>query len=179
LSSAMADPSGSKVRTLDELIAARAAWSRAGKVVVWTNGCFDLLHVGHIRSFRDAKALGDILIVGINSDASARSLKGDARPIVNQADRAELIAALEMVDYVTIFDEPTPVAAISRLRPDIHCKGAEYADHTRPMPERDTVLSYGGQIRFLPLHPGRSTTDLVNRILKTRILKTSEPACSK
>jgi rfaE bifunctional protein nucleotidyltransferase chain/domain len=142
--------------------------------VVWTNGCFDLLHVGHIRSFRDAKALGDILIVGINSDSSVRSLKGDARPIVNQEDRAELIAALEMVDYVTIFDEPTPVAAIARLRPDIHCKGAEYADGARPFPERDTVRSYGGRIHFLPLHPGRSTTDLVDRILKS-----AETACPK
>jgi rfaE bifunctional protein nucleotidyltransferase chain/domain len=170
----MADPSGSKVRTLDELINARDAWSRTGKTVVWTNGCFDLLHVGHVRSFRDAKALGDILIVGINSDASARSVKGDSRPIVNQADRAELIAALEMVDYVTIFDEATPVAALSRLRPDIHCKGTEYADGARPFPERETVLGYGGQIRFLPLHPGRSTTELVDRILKT-----AEPACRK
>jgi rfaE bifunctional protein nucleotidyltransferase chain/domain len=142
--------------------------------VVWTNGCFDLLHVGHIRSFRDAKALGDILVVGINSDATVRSLKGDARPIVNQEDRAELIAALEMVDYVTIFDEPTPVAAITRLRPDIHCKGAEYADGARPFPERETVLSYGGRIRFLPFHPGRSTTDLVDRIVKT-----AETACRK
>jgi rfaE bifunctional protein nucleotidyltransferase chain/domain len=169
----MADPSGSKVRTLDELIASRAAWFQTGKTVVWTNGCFDLLHVGHIRSFRDAKALGDILIVGINSDASVRSLKGDSRPLVNQQDRAELIAALEMVDYVTIFDEPTPAAALSRLRPDIHCKGAEYADGSRPVPERETVLGYGGQIRFLPLHPGRSTTELVDRILR------SEAACRK
>jgi rfaE bifunctional protein nucleotidyltransferase chain/domain len=170
----MADPAGSKVRTLDELVAARAGWSRTGKTVVWTNGCFDLLHVGHIRSLRDAKALGDILIVGINSDVSVRAIKGDARPLVNQEDRAEMIAALEMVDYVAIFDEPTPVAAISRLRPDIHCKGAEYADGMRPFPERETVLSYGGQIRFLPLHPGRSTTDLVDRILQT-----SETACRK
>src|ERR1700730_16889848 len=100
----MAEAIGSKVMPLDELIASRALWSQAGKTVVWTNGCFDLLHVGHIRSFRDAKALGDILIVGINSDASVRSLKGDARPLVNQQDRAELIAALEMVDYVTTFD---------------------------------------------------------------------------
>jgi rfaE bifunctional protein nucleotidyltransferase chain/domain len=142
--------------------------------VVWTNGCFDLLHVGHIRGFRDAKALGDILVAGINSDASVRSLKGDARPIVNQEDRAELIAALEMVDYVTIFDEPTPVAAIARLRPDIHCKGAEYADGARPFPERETVLSYGGRIHFLPFHPGRSTTDLVDRIVKT-----AGPPCRK
>jgi D-beta-D-heptose 7-phosphate kinase/D-beta-D-heptose 1-phosphate adenosyltransferase len=165
----MADSSGSKVRTLDELIDLRAAWFDTGKTVVWTNGCFDLLHVGHIRSFRDAKALGDILIVGINSDAGVRALKGGSRPIVNQRDRAEVIAALEMVDYVTIFDESTPVAALSRLRPDIHCKSAEYADGAKPMPEREIVLGYGGQIRILPLHPGRSTTDLVARIVKSVI----------
>lgn len=164
-----ADSPGSKIRTLDELTALRAAWFERGKTVVWTNGCFDLLHVGHIRSFRDAKALGDILIVGINSDASVRALKGDSRPIVNQTDRAEVLAALEMVDYVTIFDESTPVAALSRLRPDIHCKGAEYADGARPVPEREIVLGYGGQIRFLPFHPGRSTTDLVDRIAKTAV----------
>jgi rfaE bifunctional protein nucleotidyltransferase chain/domain len=166
LSSATSEASG-KVSTLDDLIVKRASWFQAGKTVVWTNGCFDLLHVGHIRIFRDAKALGDILIVGINSDASVRALKGDSRPIVNQTDRAEVIAALEMVDYVTIFDESTPVAALSRLRPDIHCKGAEYADGARPVPERETVLAYGGQIRFLPFHPGRSTTDLVDRIAKS------------
>src|SRR5580700_8543516 len=165
----MAEPSGSKVRAIDDLIAMRPSWSLTEKTVVWTNGCFDLLHVGHIRGFRDAKALGDILIVGINSDASVRAIKDDSRPIVNQSDRAELIAALEMVDYVTIFDESTPVAALSRLQPDIHCKGAEYADGTRPMPERETVLGYGGQIRFLPFHPGRSTTELVDRIAKSSV----------
>jgi rfaE bifunctional protein nucleotidyltransferase chain/domain len=164
-----ADSSGSKVRTLDELAALRTVWRDSGQTVVWTNGCFDLLHVGHIRSFRDAKALGDILIVGINSDASVRALKGDSRPIVDQGDRAELIAALEMVDYVTIFDESTPVEALSRLRPDIHCKGAEYADGARPVPEREIVLGYGGQIRFLPFHPGRSTTEMVERIAKAAV----------
>jgi rfaE bifunctional protein nucleotidyltransferase chain/domain len=163
----MLNTSLSKVRTLDELIASRAVWSQTGRTVVWTNGCFDLLHVGHVRGFRDAKALGDILIVGINSDASVRSVRGESKPIVNQADRAELIAALEMVDYVTIFDESTPAAALSRLQPDIHCKGAEYADGARPMPERELVLGYGGQIRFLPFHPGRSTTELVDRIVKS------------
>ena len=153
-----------KIRTLDELAALRAVWSESGKVVVWTNGCFDLLHVGHIRSFRDAKALGDILIVGLNSDAGVRAIKGESRPVVTQAERAELIAALEMVDYVTIFDEPTPVAALDRLRPDIHCKSAEYADGAKPMPERETVLRYGGRIEILPVHPAPSTTGLIARI---------------
>ena len=164
-----ADSPVSKIKTLDELTALRAAWFEKGKTVVWTNGCFDLLHVGHIRNFRDAKALGDILIVGINSDASVRALKGDSRAIVNQTDRAEMIEALEMVDYVTIFDESTPVAALSRIRPDIHCKGDDYANGARPMPERDVVLSYGGQIRFLPFHPGRSTTELIKRIAKAAV----------
>jgi rfaE bifunctional protein nucleotidyltransferase chain/domain len=168
------DSRGSKIRTLDELAVLRVGWVGGGKTVVWTNGCFDLLHVGHIRNFRDAKALGDILIVGINSDASVRAIKGDSRPIVNQTERAELIAALEMVDYVTIFDESTPLVALSMLRPDIHCKGAEYAEGARPMPERETVLSYGGQIRFLPFHPGMSTSELVERIIKT-----ADPACRK
>lgn len=174
----MSDASGSKLTTLDALIALRASWSRAGKTVVWTNGCFDLLHVGHIRGFRDAKALGDILIVGINSDASVGSIKDDSRPWVDQQDRAELISALEMVDYVTIFDESTPVAALSRLQPDIHCKGADYADGAKPMPERETVLGYGGQIRFLPFHPGRSTTELVARIVSWAA-QNGESVCRK
>lgn len=160
--------SEAKVRTLEELAALRVQWSEEGKTVVWTNGCFDLLHVGHIRSFRDAKALGDILIVGINSDAGVRAIKGDSRPVVNQSDRAEMIAALEMVDYVTIFEEPTPVAALELLRPDIHCKSAEYADGAKPMPERDTVLGYGGRIAILPVHPVPSTTQIIERIAACR-----------
>lgn len=159
-------PADSKLRTIDELADARDGWRRAGKVVVWTNGCFDLLHVGHIRSFRDAKALGDILIVGVNSDRSVRALKGDSRPLVNEAERAETIGALEMVDYVTIFDEATPEQVLVHLRPDIHCKGAEYANGARPVPEMTTVLGYGGQVRFLPFHPGRSTSELIERIAR-------------
>lgn len=155
-----------KIRTIEDLAASRDSWRRTGKTVVWTNGCFDLLHVGHIRSFRDAKALGDILIVGINSDRSVRAIKGDMRPLVNESERAEMIAAFEMVDYVTIFDEATPEQALARLRPDIHCKGAEYANGARPVPEIATVLGYGGQVRFLPFHPGRSTSELIERIAR-------------
>ena len=155
-----------KFRTLEELVALRSAWAAQGKKVVWTNGCFDLLHAGHVRNLRDARALGDVLIVGINSDRSVRQIKGPLRPVVPEADRAEVLAAMESVDYVTIFDQPDPVAAISMLRPDIHCKGADYADGTRAIPERETVLAYGGEIRFLPLHPGRSTSDLIARIIK-------------
>lgn len=155
-----------KFRTIDDLADEREHWRSSGKTVVWTNGCFDLLHAGHIRSLRDAKALGDILIVGLNSDRSVRSIKGEQRPLVNEADRAEMIAALEMVDYVTIFEESTPEPALARLRPDIHCKGAEYADGARPVPEMATVLAYGGQVKFLPFHPGRSTSELIERIVR-------------
>jgi len=133
---------------------------------VWTNGCFDLLHAGHVRSFRDAKALGDILIVGLNSDASVRAIKGELRPVVCEEDRAETVAALEAVDYVTIFNESDPVAVLSKLRPDIHCKGEDYANGKRAIPEQPVVEGYGGEIRFLPLYEGRSTSDLIERIIK-------------
>lgn len=162
-----------KIKTIDELAALRPGWAREGRKVVWTNGCFDILHAGHARSLGDAKSLGDILIVGINSDASARALKGPGRPLMSEQDRAELLAALEAVDYVTIFSEPDPRRALALLRPDIHCKGAEYADGKRPVPERETVLAYGGEIRFLPFHPGRSTTGMIERIVK---LTQGEPA---
>ena len=155
----------SKFKTLQELATDRVGWAKSGKKVVWTNGCFDLIHAGHIRSLRDAKALGDILIVGINSDLSVRNIKGRLRPIVCEQDRAEVLAALEPVDFVTIFDEPDPVAAIALIRPDIHCKGEEYKDGARPLPERDAVESYGGEIHFLALHPGRSTSELITRII--------------
>ncbi|HYA18551.1 MAG TPA: adenylyltransferase/cytidyltransferase family protein [Bryobacteraceae bacterium] len=157
-----------KIKTLEELAALRGTWREHGKRVVWTNGCFDLLHAGHARSLAGAKALGDILIVGINSDESVRALKGPGRPIMNEEDRAELLAALEAVDYVTVFSEPDPIRALSLLEPDIHCKGAEYADGSRPMPERATVAAYGGEVRFLPLYPGRSTTDIIEQIARTK-----------
>ena len=148
-----------KIRTLDELAAMRRHWT--DKTVVWTNGCFDLLHAGHVRSLQAAKALGDILVVGLNSDASVREIKGPARPLMCEEDRAEVMAALECVDYVTIFGESEPSAALAILRPDIHCKGADYEN--RDIPERAVVESYGGKIRFLPLLEGRSTTRLMER----------------
>ncbi len=149
---------------MEELERMRAEWRVHQKTLVWTNGIFDLIHAGHIRSLRDAKSLGDILVVGINSDASARAVKGPGRPLMSQEDRAEVLSALEMVDHVVIFDETEPSVPLSRLRPDIHCKGEEYANGKRPVPERSVVEGYGGTIRFLPLHAGRSTTALVERI---------------
>ena len=161
-------PSGSKLQSLENLLKLRAKWSDEGKRVVWTNGCFDLLHVGHVRSLRDAKALGDILVVGLNSDASVRAIKGPTRPVVDQDDRAELLSALEPVDCVTIFDETEPSAILAIVKPDIHCKGAEYADDKRPVPERAVVEAYGGRVCFLPLHEGRSTTAMLQRAEQLR-----------
>jgi rfaE bifunctional protein nucleotidyltransferase chain/domain len=149
---------------MDELAAMRAQWRLQGKTVVWTNGVFDLIHAGHVRSLRDAKRLGDILVIGINSDESTRRIKGPNRPVMCEEDRAEMLSAMEMVDNVVIFDEAEPSAALRCLQPDIHCKGAEYADGKRPVPERAVVEDYGGEVRFLPLHPGRSTTQLMERI---------------
>jgi rfaE bifunctional protein nucleotidyltransferase chain/domain len=162
-----------KLRTMDELTVLRSQWRAEGKTVVWTNGVFDLLHAGHIRSLRDAKALGDVLIVGINSDGSTRIFKGPGRPLMCQLDRAEMLSALEMVDYVVIFDEPEPSAPLEKLQPEIHCKGEEYANGNRPVPERAVVEGYGGSIRFLPLRQGRSTTGLMERICAAAEAKTS------
>jgi len=154
-----------KLLPWDDLLAVREQARRDGRVVVWTNGTFDLLHPGHVSSLQAARALGDVLVVGLNSDASVRGYKGPTRPILTQGERAAMLAALECVDYVVVFDEPTPEAALARLRPDVHCKGAEYAPpHGRPVPERAVVEGYGGRIEYLPLVPGVSTTELLTRI---------------
>ena len=146
-----------------ELRRLRQAWR--DDVVVWTNGCFDLLHPGHIASLMAAKALGDKLVVGVNSDASVKANKGPGRPILREGERAAMLSALECVDAVVIFDDLTPANALAELHPDIHCKGAEYAPpHGRPVPEANVVHSYGGRIAYLPLIPGISTTEILARI---------------
>ena len=148
-----------------DLLTARVAARAAGQVVVWTNGTFDLLHPGHVASLEQARGLGDVLVVGLNSDASVKGYKGPSRPILTQDERATLLAALECVDFVTVFDEPTPGVMLATLQPDIHCKGAEYAPpHGRPVPERATVEGYGGRIEYLPLVPGLSSTDVIARV---------------
>ena len=148
-----------------ELLQWREEARTAGRVVVWTNGAFDLLHPGHIQSLQQARALGDLLVVGLNSDRSVKAYKGPTRPILNQDERSAMLAALECVDAVIVFDEDTPVESLAKLQPDIHCKGAEYAPpHGRPVPERIVVEAYGGRIEYLPLVPGVSTTELLRRI---------------
>ncbi|HXG08812.1 MAG TPA: D-glycero-beta-D-manno-heptose 1-phosphate adenylyltransferase [Gemmataceae bacterium] len=163
----MTQPLAPNPKVVDEasLLVIREQARAAGKTVVWTNGCFDLLHVGHIRNLQAARRLGDLLVVGLNSDASVRRLKGPGRPIVPEAERAEVLAALECVDYVVIFDDLEPSRILGRVRPDIHCKGADYAPPGgKPIVEAGVVASYGGRIEFLPLVEGVSTTDLVRRI---------------
>ena len=158
---------GSHAKLVDwpALLDVRHRARAAGKTVVWTNGCFDLVHIGHVRNLQAARALGDFLVVGVNSDESVRRLKGRDRPLVPQAERAEMLAAFACVDYVIVFDEPTPEAALARLRPDIHCKGSDYAPPSgKAIPEAGVVASYGGRIEFLPFVPGRSTSALIERV---------------
>ena len=151
-----------KIVSQDELILLIASEKRNGRRVIFTNGCFDLLHPGHVRCLAEARALGDLLVVAVNSDRSVRGNKGPERPLVPQNDRAEVLAALCSVDYVTIFDEPTPRALISRVLPDILVKGADWAPDQ--VAGREEVEAAGGRVVSIPLAPGYSTTNLVQRI---------------
>ncbi len=154
-----------KILTLDAILPLRNQWRQQRKTVVWTNGCFDLLHIGHVQSLRSARNLGDVLVVGVNSDESVARLKGPGRPIVPAAERAEIVAALECVDCVLIFGDPTPERVLSELQPEIHTKGIDYAPPDgKAIPEAALVRSYGGRIEYLPLVPFVSTTDRVRRI---------------
>ena len=155
----------SKLISVKRLLTQREYYRRDGKTVVWTNGCFDLLHPGHVASLAAAKALGDVLIVGLNSDASVKAIKGPTRPVLNEIERATMLSALAVVDHVVIFEEPTPEPVLAILKPDIHTKGQEYAPpHGRPVPESATVFAYGGRMEYLPLVPEISTTELIRRI---------------
>lgn len=133
-----------------------------GKKVVFTNGCFDILHAGHVRYLQAARAEGDCLIVGLNSDASVRKLKGPERPLNHQDDRAEVLGGLAAVDFVLIFDEPTAEALIRQIRPDIYVKGGDYS--LERLPEANIVAEYGGKTVLIPEVPGRSTTNLIRKI---------------
>ncbi|MBN1469677.1 MAG: D-glycero-beta-D-manno-heptose 1-phosphate adenylyltransferase [Fusobacteriaceae bacterium] len=133
-----------------------------GKKVVFTNGCFDILHVGHMRYLEEAKEFGDYLIVGVNSDESVKRLKGPTRPINNQEDRAELLTGLKSVDYTVIFTEDTPVELIGELKPSIHVKGGDYKKDD--LPETKVVESYGGTVEIVSLVEGKSTTNVVKKI---------------
>jgi rfaE bifunctional protein nucleotidyltransferase chain/domain len=150
-----------KVLTRERLVQQIAADRGAGLRIAFANGCFDLLHAGHIRYLQAAAAEADRLVVAVNDDGTAGS-KGPGRPILSAADRAELVAALRGVDYVTIFPEPTVAALLTLLKPDVHCKGTDYTAES--VPERDTVLAYGGRIAIVGDPKDHSTRDLLARI---------------
>ena len=152
----------SKIVDKQALLDARGKMKRAGKRLVFTNGCFDLLHAGHVRYLSEARALGDALVVALNSDRSVRALKGEARPILNEQERAEVIAALEAVDCVIVFDEETPRELIAALLPDVLVKGGDW-----PLDQivgRDEVEVTGGKVLSLPYVEGLSTSDIIKRI---------------
>jgi len=148
--------------TGQEVLAYRDAQRRAGRRVVFTNGCFDLLHPGHLRSLEQARSLGDCLIVAINSDASVRAIKGPGRPVIPAKERVEILAALEAVDRVVVFDDPTPARLIARLLPDILVKGGDWGPDE--IVGRQEVEAAGGKVVSIPVEPGYSTTELLKRI---------------
>ena len=135
---------------------------KQGKKVVFTNGCFDILHVGHLQYLTEARKLGDMLIVGLNSDASVRALKGEKRPINTEIDRGEMLCGLKPVDHVVIFEELDPVALLDVLQPSIHVKGGDYT--VEQLPETPTVEKHGGKVVILPFVEGKSTTNIVKKI---------------
>jgi rfaE bifunctional protein nucleotidyltransferase chain/domain len=161
------------VVSLDTLQTMRATWRREGLRLVFTNGVFDLLHSGHVRYLEQARTLGDLLVIGINSDASTRALKGSWRPLVSEEHRAYLLSALRWVDYVTIFAESTAEALVATLQPEVYVKGGDYGRteqnaqvvDTSRLPEARVVQTYGGQVMLLPYLSGHSTTALIGRIV--------------
>jgi len=152
-----------KLKTLPQLRRIVTREKAKRRTIVLANGGFDLVHAGHVRYLRAAKDCGDVLLVALNSDASVRRLKGPGRPILPQAERAEIIGAFEFVDYVTIFDEPNVESILRALKPDVQAKGSDYSKKT--VPERETVLAYGGRIAIAGGPKIRSTSEVIPRIL--------------
>ncbi len=151
-----------RIQSLDNVAQDAHALQKAGKRVVFTNGCFDILHAGHVDLLRRARDLGDVLVVAINSDQSVLRMKGPNRPIIPENERAELLAGLEMVDFVCTFDEDTPLEAILKIRPDVLVKGADWIDN---IVGRTEVEGWGGKVVALPIVEGKSTTGIVERVL--------------
>jgi len=159
-----------KLKRRSELAEAVKKARADGKTVVFTNGCFDILHVGHVRYLQDARALGDLLVVGVNTDDSVRRLKGPTRPVVSEWERAEILAALQCVDYVSLFNEDTPVELITAIRPSIHVKGGDYK--AEDLPEAEAVIAGGGKIVIVSFSStdseGFSTTNVIGKIMNER-----------
>ena len=135
-----------------------------GKTIVTTNGCFDILHVGHVRYLEKAKSFGDVLIVALNSDISVKSIKGESRPINNENDRAEVLSGLRSVDYVVLFDEDSPIDLLLQIKPDVHTKGADYTIES--LPEAKGIMEAGGRIEFISFVEGKSTTSIIEKMRK-------------
>jgi D-beta-D-heptose 7-phosphate kinase/D-beta-D-heptose 1-phosphate adenosyltransferase len=154
-----------KIKGRDSLQTILQELQHQGRQVVFTNGCFDLLHVGHIKYLQAARQLGDLLVLGLNSDASIRRLKGEKRPLIDQTERCHILAALSCVDFVTVFDEDTPLELIRSLRPDILVKGGDY--RMEEVVGRETVESYGGRVELISFVDGKSTTNIINKILQS------------
>ncbi|BDV43739.1 bifunctional protein HldE [Geotalea uraniireducens] len=157
--------SDAKIKNLDVLAGIIAGEQSRGRTVVFTNGCFDLLHVGHVKYLQKAKSFGDILVLGLNSDASVRRLKGDKRPLIGEDERAHILAALDCIDYVVLFDEDTPLRLIETLRPAVLVKGGDYTPEG--VVGKNVVESYGGRVELVEFVDGRSTTNIVEKILKS------------
>lgn len=155
-----------KILSLDQLLGMREALRAGGRSLVFTNGVFDLLHVGHVRYLAEARALGDALVVALNSDRTVRELKGEGRPIVNEQERAEVLAALRQVDFVTIFDDVSPRSLIARLLPDVLVKGGDYA--LDEIHGREEVEAAGGRVVSLPFVAGASTSTIIERMKQSR-----------
>ena len=154
-----------KILSLEQLQSEIDRLRQGGKKIAFTNGCFDILHVGHVRYLRDARRTGDVLILALNSDASVRAIKGEKRPLVPEMERADVVASLESVDYVTIFDELTPLELIESLRPDVIVKGGDWAEEN--VVGRESVRKWGGKVVIIPETEGASTTNIVEKIIKT------------
>src|SRR3989442_5519312 len=148
-----------------DLLAVVKAAKKKGSRIVLANGCFDVLHVGHIRSLEAAKALSELLIVGVTSDEQTRRLKGDGRPLLPQDQRAEIVSALEAVDLVTIFDEPTVEQLLLALKPDVHAKGTDYTEDT--VPERDVVRSFGGRVAIAGDPKNHSSSEIIDKVIES------------
>lgn len=155
-----------KVLSLDKLLSVREGLRAAGKTLVFTNGVFDLLHVGHVRYLAAARALGDALVVAINSDRTVRELKGDGRPVINESERAEILAALRQVDYVTVFDDLSPRSLIGEVLPDVLAKGGDYA--LDEIHGREEVEAAGGKVISLAYIEGASTSTIIERMKRAK-----------
>ncbi len=154
-----------KILTRDVLQKKLEALRKQGKKIAFTNGCFDILHIGHVRYLREAKKAADVLVLALNSDASVRSIKGEKRPLVNEKERAEVLAALEFIDFVTIFPELTPLELIKYLKPDVLIKGGDWPEDK--VVGREEIKQWGGRVAIIPEVKGKSTTNIVEKIKNT------------